>query len=293
MSEQKAPSAKDRLKDYGVAVLATVPSSLMTSVAKVPTKIVEGAIEPKVQAYVDKKPQPALTSVLKPATRRALGSLGSAAAIGALTFPLYTKAIDQLSSDSAAERRKGAGLLIGQGLLFSAIKGAGEAYGEAGKAGRGAALKKYRSKMIATGLIGMPALYLTSKALASQRRKERNQQDTAGKENMQSIARSVLRPALVAGGVSAAAGAAESVADYLGDVPKGRRLSSAKSLFSRAGMKLVAPKAVAYGAGGALSGIAGKLIIDKAISSLNNREKKFKKLQSGVSDTISKVKKEP
>ena len=273
-------SRKQQLRDYGVAVLATAPASLATSVSRVPIKITEGNIETRLKDFADGKKQPSFSAAFKPAARRALGSVGAAAAIGTLTFPLYTKAMQQLSSDDAAERKKGVGLLVGQGLLFSAIKGGGEALGEAGKGGLPVAAKGFKGKMVATGLVGMPALYITSKAIADQRRSE---QGKPKDESLQGIAKSVLRPALVAGGVSAAAGAVESISKHLWDVPKGQRVASTKKLFSKAGLKLVAPKAVAYGVAGIGGGVVSKLVVDKAIDALKGKEERFSALKQRAS----------
>ena len=285
LSEGKR-SRKQQLRDYGVAVLATAPASLATSATKIPLKITEGNIETRLKAFGDGKKQPSFSAAFKPAARRALGSVGSAAVIGTLTFPLYTKAMQQLSSDDAAERKKGVGLLVGQGLLFSTIKGGGEALGEAGKGGLSAAAKGFKGKMVATGLIGMPALYITSKAIAKQRRAE---QGKPKDESLEGIAKSVLKPALVAGGVSAAAGAVESISKHLGDVPKGQRVASAKKLFGKAGLKLITPKTVAYGAAGIGGGVVSKLVVDKAIDALKGKEERFAAIKRGASGLAEKT----
>jgi hypothetical protein len=259
--EYTSPSKKGAL----AAILATAPAAIVRTAVAAPIKTAEGFTESYLEH--DLRPsagRPAFDSgkALKAAARRSVSSNLSAGAIGLVTLPLYAKAVKQMSSEDPDERRAGVQLMVAQGALFTGIKSVGESIGEV-RRGAGAKVigKKVGGKLLAAGLVGIPANTLIAHSLAKSRRQ-------AASENREVGHKDLLRPALTAGAIGGAGGAVEAVVSHLSSVPAGKRAREAKRLIGAAGLRVVAPKALAYGAAGVASGVLGGYVADKAIKAL-------------------------
>jgi hypothetical protein len=220
-----------------------------------------------------------MAALYKAGLRRSLSNAAGSMAIGAFTMPIHTIAVKKMSSDDPEERKKGAALLMGQGLVFSGIRTAGESLGEAAKGAKlPTVMNKYRGKMMGAAMIGLPVLYLKRRGVADQRRREAKAETPRDeKDALLRKLEGVIRPALMSGAVGAGVGAVEAVTEHLGKVPKGQRAAVAKSLVSRSGLRLVAPKALAYGGAGVAGGIVSKLILDQAIDTMKGKLKSIDK----------------
>jgi hypothetical protein len=312
-SEDRKSRFKQFAKEYGPAILATAPLSILYTASDIPIKTTEGVALLKLQ---DKFKPPALPGkgvktvpttkpikvpvankifspkitpasmvatvkdqlkktapLYRPALRRSLSGAAGSMAIGAFTMPIHTIAVKKMSSEDPAERRRGAALLMGQGIVFSGIRTGGESVGEAVKGAKlPQVLNKYRGKMMGAAMIGLPILYLKRRGVADQMRREGKMAPPKNdRDAMIRKIEGVIKPALVTGGVGAGVGAVESVAEHLGKVPKGQRSNVAKSLVSRSGLRLMAPKALAYGVTGIAGGVVSKLILDRAVDTMKGK----------------------
>jgi len=236
---------------YGSAMALALPYTAATAAADVPKGYVDKVVEKLIRGAARSKGE---SSALQ-AVGRGAGRLGA----GLLTAPVFLSGIKDLKSDDPSRKRRGAAKVVGSGLVFSALKGGGEAAIANLKKDPGQIWKAIKGTAGARSIVGAGAALLTAVTVAKAT-KDSNKRKSDGQSIVGKIFKQVVVPGVVGTAAGAGKGAFEEAwthTNVLKPLWKGKKVS------------LPSFRGIAAKSGGrAVAGALGAVVMTQAIKHL-------------------------
>jgi hypothetical protein len=238
-------------RGYLSAMAKAVPYASVTALADVPKGFLDKSVEKLIRGKAKSKGESALLT----AVGRGSARLGA----GLLTAPVFLSGIKDLRSDDRREKARGAAKVVGSGLVYSAMKGGGEAaVGNLMKDPK-EIWKAIKGTAGARSIVGAGAALLTAYTVASATKDSKKR-----KGEGQSIVGKIIRQGIIPATVGLATGAGKGAFEEVWT-----KTDVAKPLWKGTKVKLPTFRGVAAKGGGrAAQGVLGALVMTQAVKYL-------------------------
>jgi hypothetical protein len=238
-------------QSYADAMAKAAPYALVTGVADVPKGFVDKAVEKLIRGSAKSKGESALLT--------AVGRGGARLGAGLLTAPVFLSGIKDLKSDEKERKVRGAAKVVGSGLVYSALKGGGEAaVGNLMKDPK-QIWRAVKNTAGARSIVGAGAALLTAYSAAKATKDSKDRM-----ERGDSVVGKIIRQGIIPAAVGTAAGAGKGAFEEVWD-----KAEVLKPLWRGKKIKVPSIRGVVSKAGGrAASGALGALVLTHAVKHL-------------------------
>ena len=258
-------SSGNKLKGYLKGVAGAAPIfGAKALLGDLPRSTLGETIEQRSLAKLKNKPVPSFKSVFgKAFTGKGLHQAAVGGGVGILTAPMYLKGIDLLGSEDKKDKAAGLALVGGSASVYQGAKGFGEGYGEAKSRGLPNSSRVPQGTLRGLSRVGLklPAALLTGAAIAAGRKKKDGQERT--------MAQKVVLPTILGAVGTAGQGVLNTLITDSSMAAKGNRMKVVKNLLRSP--KNLMPAVKGGLVSGALGGLLGAFVIDKALASMKKK----------------------
>ena len=244
-----AAQSEGERQSYADAMAKALPYAAVTAAADVPKGFVDKSVEKLIRGKAKSKGESAALT--------AIGRGGARLGAGVLTAPVFLSGIKDLRSDDRDRKIRGAARVVGSGLVYSALKGGGEAAVGNLMKDPSQIWKAIKNTAGARGIVGSGAALLTAYTAAKATKK-------TDSDRKQSVVEKIIRQGIIPAAVGAATGAGKGAFEEVWD-----KSEVFKPLWKGKKIKTPSIRGVAAKAGGrAAQGVLGALVLTHAVKHL-------------------------